>query len=105
MKNSCVLCDGGALGIRGVDYVQLANSTFQGNLITEFGYQGGYGGAVYLLNNHFHARVESCSFTENTARVCGGAVAGDGAGLVTFRNSTFDDNSASRDGGAVYLPG
>ena len=97
--------NGGGIVLRASDsYVY--NSTFIGNIANL------YGGASYLTNTsdgniNSNTGFELCTFTNNTARTgSGGAinwVANATQGYI--RNSSFTNNTAMLNGGAVYWMG
>jgi len=69
------------------------NSQFEGNR------SEGYGGAIFSSNSQ--TETTSSEFIENSARVSGGAVF---ASLGSLRTSgLFENNSAGRSGGAIYV--
>ncbi len=62
------------------------------------------GGAIYLdsPDSSDHSTIDNCTFTANTATTQGGALyIADGS--VTISNSTFQENQASHGGGALYI--
>ena len=62
----------------------------------------GGGGAVYV-NNKCGPKFSSCTFEHNTCTKNGGAVYLDGYGdYLTLSDSTFNENSAGGNGGATY---
>lgn len=106
----------------------IINSAFKGNTATDDNGLNGYGGAVLLQMNHSgnlttnhtaSLRIQSSTFTKNSASYSGGAVAAwkedrDTRTIrmqVTLDGNTFADNSTTADnskvtwggGGAVYL--
>ena len=62
-----------------------------------------YAGAVYAIDGHLV--IQGCGFTNNSARVYGGAIYAAGAQDMTIQNCEFENNAAgvvSGHGGAIY---
>lgn len=101
---------GGAITIRSNCYVEILNSNFINNL-------GGNGGAINSLLSTL--KVDNCLFENNDSSPgvalgtegAGGAIFTDGAslhtdptpGLLSIKNSTFNNNIGHREGGALFL--
>lgn len=79
----------------GTPVLTLQNSTFTGNsAVAE-------GGAIYAT---FPVQIQNCSFTGNSGRRGGAILMGTSTGPTSaFADSTFTGNSATADGGAIYL--
>ena len=96
--------DGGAIKWIGSDAI-IENTTFYRNNAT---YNGG---AIYLVRpsateNCTNITFIDCNFTENLAKLNGGAVFWDeGASNATVKCSHFINNTASRTAGAIYIKG
>ena len=97
--------DGGAIyndAFNGISSPEIFNSSFEGNTADPEGVNGD-GGAICsdsgngMLTSPVIARS---TFTDNTASRNGGAIFVDGESKIT--NSTFVGNTADSDGGAVY---
>lgn len=73
----------------------LAGCVFRGNAATA------NGGAVYNIGTIV---MEGCTFTGNSAQN-GGAFANDSGGVATVKNCNMLRNTASSEGGALYLDG
>ena len=76
----------------------VTNSTFSNNVAND------NGGAIHTGPYNTTLIVSNSTFTNNSA-TDGGAISHDGdnnTNVTTINNSTFSDNSASRDGGAIY---
>ena len=91
---------GGAIyASRGSDNFTINNSDFKGNNITNG--TGGYGGAIF--SDSSNNTIKNSNFTNNNA-FYGGAVYVDGdSGHTNVTNVTFDRNNAAVDGGAINL--
>jgi hypothetical protein len=89
---------GAALYISG-GTISIANSSFMNNASSSTSYYY-YGGAIYI-NGGTSAAINSCNFSGNSGG-SGGAVFDYNVPL-TVLNSAFTNNSASSDGGALYL--
>ena len=64
---------------------------------------GGCGGAVYV-NNKYNPEFKSCTFEHNTCTKSGGAIYFDSTDVAAkISDSTFNSNSARANGGAVYV--
>ena len=96
--------NGGAMVMRGWDSYAY-NCTFIGNIAKQ------HGGAIFSTNTSYNplnnnTGFELCTFIDNIAGYNGGAVdwaAGANYGYII--NSTFDNNTAKRSGGAVHWSG
>lgn len=89
---------GGALSVAD-GIIHAENCKFIGN-------QGGYFGAVGMLNNHTkgESTFNRCEFTNNKAEQNGAAIGvRDPAFTVLVTNSTFTNNEAGNDGGVFYV--
>lgn len=75
---------------------KIANASFSSNSTTA---DNGMGGAIYNSQASNKLTVEETNFNSNKS-ANGGAIASDGALDIT--NSTFTQNSASGNGGAIY---
>jgi hypothetical protein len=75
------------------------DATFSGLMLTGGSAVGGSGGAI--ADAGLNLTVRDCTFTGNFAQ-SGGAIA---AGALTVANCIFTNNSATRDGGAVWVTG
>jgi predicted outer membrane repeat protein len=84
--------DGG--GIENDGTMTIQDSTISGNRAVGAGFAGGYGGGIYGNNT----TITNSTITANSAHF-GGGVAGGG----NIAHTTFSNNSASQDGGALYL--
>jgi MYXO-CTERM domain-containing protein len=76
-------------------WVQVRNSTFEGNLSTE-------GGAI-LGEHDAHIDLEQTDFLRN--RGYGGAIRVQGEATLRIRNATFEENESWGDGGAIFGSG
>lgn len=86
--------DGSGGGIVNYGTMTIQDSTISGNSALGGDLDGGYGGAIYGNNN----TITNSTITGNSA-LHGGGVAGGG----NIAHTTFSNNSASQDGGAIYL--
>ena len=79
----------------GIPILTLQNSTFTGNsAVAE-------GGAIYAT---YPIQIQSCSFTGNSGRAGGAIFMQASTGPTSaFTDSVFTGNSATADGGAIYL--
>src|SRR6266496_1693761 len=84
--------DGG--GIENDGTMTIQDSTISGNRAVGAGFAGGYGGGIYGNNT----TITNSTITGNSAHF-GGGVAGGG----NIAHTTFSNNSASQDGGTLYL--
>ena len=91
----------------GLAEVNIANSTFTGNVAGESG------GAIYNATGGAVTLSGKNTFTGNTAGKNGGAIFNEGAkdkignasGVMTIRDSVFGENSAEAWGGAIFNDG
>ena len=119
---------GGAIyASEGSDNFTINNSDFKGNNITNGtdGYGGAifsdssnntiknsnftnnnafYGGAVYVDGDSGHTNVTNVTFDRNNAAVDGGAINLIASGVI-LNDTRFYNNTAQRNGGAVYVGG
>ncbi len=86
-----------AVDIVATDYVFIFRSTFSGNSSS-----GGEGGAMSIGTDSY-AHIEGSTFTDNTARDGGGAVAARAYTGFYITSSTFSGNEADDHGGAIYV--
>jgi len=87
---------GGAIWLGWSTGIMLSNCTFVGNSAL-----GRRGGAIYHQNNWADLKAIDCRFINNTAKE-GGAYSGWAMFGYTFDNCTFDSNTATSQGGAIY---
>ena len=88
--------DGGAIWSASCSHLYLiSNSTFTGNIATN------YGGAIYVESNDWRVDpvISNSTFIDNTA-FGGGAIYTEAVLAIT--NSTFNGNSVTNWGGAIY---
>lgn len=79
----------------GIPRLTLNNSTFAGNSAAN------EGGAIYAI---YPVQIQSCAFTGNSGRQGGAIFMQSGIGPTSsFKDSTFIGNSASGNGGAIFL--
>ncbi len=89
--------DGGAIRLRNGARVSVEGSSFSENSAT-------YGGAISTASKNIRLTVDNSSFIGNRARGSGGAIAASwlGGGSVSISSSSFLKNSAvEHDGGAI----
>lgn len=80
--------------------VELRNLTFKNGCCAS-----GNGGAIYFSQYGSTLTIKNSSFYDNTAYYRGGAVYFSSSnGTLTISDSTFAGNSAGTQGGAVYMP-
>jgi predicted outer membrane repeat protein len=84
---------GGGINDVDGDYLTVSNSTFTGN---KANYGGGGGINAILIGE---ATVDTCVFSNNSARFNGGGIYVDIWGAVSVSQSTFSENSAGSGGG------
>ncbi|MCI6722309.1 InlB B-repeat-containing protein, partial [Treponema porcinum] len=84
-----------------LDNYDSSNTTFRFCSFT--GNKGPKGGAVHVGETAYNVCFENCTFERNTASDCGGAVYIKAEAIGTFSNCTFKSNTASHYGGAVYI--
>jgi predicted outer membrane repeat protein len=82
-------------------FVSINNSTFSGNAATE-------GGAIYEQTAFTGSKTPSlaisgCSFSGNSATTGGAVSLDNGTGHVTISNSSFVNNTATQQGGAIFV--
>ncbi len=88
---------GGGLCISGFSYAEVSDCTLSGS-------KAAYGGGAFVQSSNFFDfkySIERCSFIDNGAHIAGAGIAFIGTGYLN--NSTFLNNSASTEGGAVFL--
>jgi len=91
---------GGAIyASKGSDNFTINNCDFKGNNITNG--TGGYGGAIYSNSND--NTIKNSNFTNNNAFNGGAIYVGGDSGHTNVTNVTFDRNNAVVDGGAINL--
>lgn len=93
--------DGGVALVRGDDRLSVFNTTFKNNQATGL---DGWGGAFFIRSNH-SSEIKQAVFEGNIAKQTGGAVAvsvhSDSNTALTVTDTTFKNNHALDDGGAV----
>ena len=97
-SGSAAMPSGGALSVAS-GIIHAENCKFFSN-------EGGYFGAVGLLNNHVkgESTFDRCEFTNNKAKQNGAAIGvRDPAFTVLVTNSIFTNNEAGNDGGVFYV--
>lgn len=101
--------DGGAINNHGV--MQIKQSSFSSNKAQKIGPSGvGNGGAIFQDTNDptkfgkLDTIIETSTFSENTAQNNGGAIY-QRPGTITILQSNFLSNTATTDGGAIWLGG
>jgi len=91
---------------RSITRLDVSNSTFTRHVNDK-----GHGGGVVFTSAEnsggypIVAHFTDCSFKEGSSALTGGVFAVKNGGLMTFRNSTFEGNTASGNGGAGYVEG
>lgn len=93
--------DGGVNSIESGDKLTVYKTEFKNNSTTA---SEGWGGAFFIRSNH-SSEIKNALFEGNSAKQTGGAVAvsvhsGDNA-VLTIADTTFKNNHASKDGGAI----
>ena len=107
-KNSGSGSGGGAVSLwskndKGLLAHKIINSIFSGNTA-----ENGYGGAVAVFNWDTSTEpgntlfIEGSTFEKNSANY-GGAIATDTFSIITDSITTFTENTATRDGGAISI--
>ena len=77
----------------------IINSSFTGNEILNE--TGGHGGAIYTIAHN--TTIDNSNFTLNKAHFGGAIFVGGLGGDTNITDSIFKENSAVKDGGAIYL--
>ena len=96
-KNNKGIHNGGAISMNSGNLV-VDNSNFEGN---ETG-KGSYMGGAIFINNNYYGKITNSTFKKNKSiKNHGGAIASNGS--LEIKNSTFEENTAKRDGGAIYV--
>ncbi len=90
--------DGGA--IFNQRELSIIKSTFNNNSASNAGDKGS-GGAIYHAFFSAELSIESSAFTDNWARLNGGAIYS--GGEIAIKNSVFTDNRARENGGGLHL--
>lgn len=78
---------------------EINNCTFNEN----YSKSGCDGGAVFIDNNNAKVVFTDCDFILNMSDSVGGAVSISADTMTTFNNCTFEENSASKKGGAIFI--
>lgn len=92
--------NGGAIATTNGD-LRISNCSFDNN-IANGSVVNGYGGALYIDRVNDSVGIYNSTFTNNSA-YSGGAIYSEGGYWNYFKRLTVDGNSASRNGGGLYL--
>ncbi|NLY19833.1 MAG: DUF1542 domain-containing protein [Tissierellia bacterium] len=95
---------GGAIYILNGGTLEISDSHFIGNKVTDAISNTTHGGTVTTYSqgmNNIDVNIDNTNFTNNTSTAYG-TVNLHGGGNVSIKNSTFEENSAS-DGGAIHM--
>ncbi|MCF0168376.1 MAG: hypothetical protein HUJ93_07040, partial [Bacteroidales bacterium] len=103
-------CRGGAIYLENVNAANIINSTFSNNSVNGFDVNN-LGGAIFLSNSNLN--IQGSKFINNSAiknadlnlnQFIGGAIYATGANSkVIVNDSSFTNNYAFYDGGAIYI--
>ncbi|WP_010136371.1 T9SS type A sorting domain-containing protein [Ochrovirga pacifica] len=109
IKNSTSTTTGGVVFIRNSGAVVATSCRFEGNSATDGGVfranqsNGGVAAAYSSVTGGYSVLVDKCLFKGNSASGKGGAIRMNSYGVLKITNSTFVDNFAAVNGGAISL--
>ncbi len=90
----------GAIRSDSNNYLEIKNSSFTSNSVSNNSSTTSYGGAIYITNLITSLSIEDCIFSENYANIGGAIYTADN--VISISRSIFSDNGAIY-GGALYV--
>ena len=83
--------------------INIEDSLFLGN-VAALPYVGGFGGAIYASDQSGFMSIKNTRFESNSASSQGGAICSVALANITIINSTFFNNSAFHGGNLYFMP-